>query len=126
MKMSDAELRKCFDPKRERVGFVLKTGKLVELENISESSDQTFAFDPDEFAKYYGEAVATWHTHIGEDANLSFEDYQFFLSWPELGHFIISLKTVWYYEVEGKTVVVYNEADDNSSRALERKAPSGH
>ena len=126
MKKLDAKLRKCFELSREHIGFVLKTGDLVELENVSESPDETFSFHPEEFAKYFSQAVATWHTHTGKDANLSFDDYQFFLSWPELGHFIISLDAVWYYEVVDKTVVVYNEADDNSSRALERETSSRH
>ncbi len=109
MQMSNENLRKLYSPEIERIGFILDDEEIIELENISTDPALTFVFDPEEFDKHLPRATASWHTHTHADANLSFEDYQFFLSWPKLRHFIISSEAVWSYEVTNGSVVVLHE-----------------
>lgn len=108
-------LQKFYNPYVERCGLIFSDLEVIELRNTSENPEKAFAFDPEEFEKCADDAIATWHTHTHSDPNLSFGDYQFFLSWPKLKHFIISSEAVWSYEVINGSVVVVYEADDYTS-----------
>ena len=110
MKTLNEKLSVLYSLEAERCGFVLDNKKIIKLKNISPYPDLAFAFDPEEFNKYVDTAMATWHTHTHKDPNLSFDDYQFFLSWPKLKHFIISSDAVWSYEVVNGSVIVHHEA----------------
>lgn len=83
----------------ERVGFLLKDGKVVEVENIASDPLQAFQVSADDLLKYEGKAAATWHTHPGATRNLSVADYHTFLAWPELEHYIIGSNGVRHYQV---------------------------
>lgn len=94
-----------YEGDNERVGFILKSGEIVEVENVAE--DPTCGFDvrPEDLIKYEDEAVATWHTHPGKDANLSLEDMEAFVSWPDWIHYIVGERDVRAYVVKNGMVV---------------------
>lgn len=49
--------------------------------------------------------IGTFHTHPGQSANLSYEDYESFMSYPSLVHYIVGENGVKSYKViEGKLV----------------------
>lgn len=45
------------------------------------------------------EVVGTFHTHPNASANLSFEDYESFMGYPRLTHYIIGKDGVKVYKV---------------------------
>ena len=49
--------------------------------------------------------IGTFHTHPGQSANLSYEDYESFMSYPMLTHYIVGKDGVRAYKViEGKLI----------------------
>lgn len=99
-------LLKRFSGDVERVGFVLQTGKVVEVENICANPVEGFDVSGEDLVKYSSIAKATWHTHPGSDNNLSVSDYRSFLNWPKLEHYIIGTNGVRCYIVENDEVLV--------------------
>lgn len=90
----------------ERAGFVVKSGRLIELENKAENPSRDFLADPaDVLAHMRKDIVALWHTHPHTSANLSSEDWQSFIGWPELEHIIISPDEIRFYGVKGAGVI---------------------
>lgn len=92
----------------ERVGFV-KGNEIVEVGNYAEKPQEGFMISASDI-RYFTEDnpyEATWHTHPGQDSNLSGEDYDMFYNWPDLMHFIIGLDGVrlYKYDETKKTVV---------------------
>lgn len=75
----------------ERVGFIIPRNEIVEVRNISDKPHDGFLVAPEDIILYTEEkeAIATWHTHPNQSANLSGEDYRIFHNWPNLTHFII-------------------------------------
>jgi proteasome lid subunit RPN8/RPN11 len=54
--------------------------------------------------------VATFHTHPNKSSNLSKEDYDAFVNWEKLLHFIIGKDKISCYKVsERGTVIVENK-----------------
>lgn len=90
----------------ERVGFILKDGNLVEVENIASDPVQGFKVKGEDLLKCVSDAKATWHTHPGETFNLSVSDYIAFKSYPKLTHFIIGSNGVREYYVENGEVFI--------------------
>lgn len=45
------------------------------------------------------DVVGTFHTHPNASANLSFEDYESFMGYPRLAHYIIGKDGVKKYKV---------------------------
>lgn len=107
MKLSRTEqsLLKKYDEQAERVGFVLKSGKIVEVENICDKPEEGFDVSGEDIARYAFDARATWHTHPNKDYNLSANDYNTFLMWPELDHYIVGNNGVRKYVVEDGEVL---------------------
>lgn len=99
-------LQDKYDPKVERVGFVLKTGEIVEVENVCVNPEEGFDVKGEDILKYALHAYATWHTHPKSDNNLSANDYETFLSWPDLDHFIVGTDGVRRYVVEDGELLV--------------------
>jgi proteasome lid subunit RPN8/RPN11 len=97
----------------ERCGFVLASGRVVEVKNIAEDPTKGFRIDPavtiEWLSKPRSAAVATWHTHPSGDPSLSSEDYACFLAWPGMKHYVIGRRddavTVTAYEVEDGLVL---------------------
>ena len=99
------------DDVAERCGFVLTSGELVELNNIAEEPEKSYEIDPVAALPYVkaGAIAATWHTHPNADPNLSGDDHEGFLLWPDLEHCIIGVfqgkVTVRRYRVEDGLVI---------------------
>lgn len=45
------------------------------------------------------DTLATFHTHPGQSANLSYEDYESFMGYPYLTHYIIGADGIKSYRV---------------------------
>jgi len=100
------ELSEKYDSEVERVGFVLKTGEIIEVENVCAEPAEGFDVKGEDILKYAPQAYATWHTHPNADNNLSANDYETFLNWPDLVHFIVGTDGVRQYYVEEGEVLV--------------------
>lgn len=99
-------LKKFAETGPERGGLILKGGKLLELPNVAEKPDQGFLPDlTPELLDALDESIGTWHTHPGATANLSAEDWQTFIQWPEHLHAIVGTDGVRWYRVEHGAVV---------------------
>lgn len=94
---------------------MIRRGKIVECQNLHPAPENNFQFDPEDLSK----ATATWHTHVNGTANLSLEDYRFYLAWPKLNHFIVTSDKVNLYVVESGVVYQANAENDLPSRLLE-------
>lgn len=99
-------LNKVYDEEVEHVGFVLEGGKVIEVENIAEDKSNGFDVSGEDIIKYADKAVASWHTHPGKSSNLSALDYETFLAWPNMDHYIIGNDGITKYVVEGDDVLV--------------------
>jgi len=79
------------DDENERCGFLLKDGTIVEITNVATEPRVSYEMDAAEALPYIeaGTVAATWHTHPDGDANLSGDDYEGFLRWPDLDHYVI-------------------------------------
>jgi|HigsolmetaAR201D_1030396.scaffolds.fasta_scaffold33936_2 Predicted metal-dependent protease of the PAD1/JAB1 superfamily len=100
------QLKEKYDPKVERVGFILKNGEIVEVENVCPEPEEGFDVKGEDILKYGEDAYATWHTHPTSDCNLSMNDYETFLNWPELEHFIVGTDGVRRYIIEDGEVLI--------------------
>lgn len=89
----------------ERCGLVLKNGKSVEVENTAVDPVTSFEISPAEMIKKGRKVAATWHTHPGQSANLSHEDYAGFLNWPNLTHYIVGTDGVRAYRIQDGLIV---------------------
>lgn len=90
----------------ERCGLILSSGEIVELENVADDPLEAFEISDDDIIQYEDEAKASWHTHPGTSSQLSFEDCEGFLSYPDLQHHIIGNDGVTTYAVRNGKVVI--------------------
>ena len=107
----------------ERVGFILLSGEMVEVENIYAAPNDGFSISTEDLIKYETLARATFHTHPGITSNLSGEDYKAFKCWPSYTHYIIGKDGVRSYSVNSGGVVICNEETDLPSRVFEGALP---
>lgn len=86
----------------ERVGFVLKDGTFVEVENKAAYDPEAPRFEvaPEVMIEHAETAQATWHTHPGQSGNLSIDDYWAFKNWPQFVHYIVGNDGVWMFRVD--------------------------
>ena len=89
----------------ERVGLILKSGEVVELENVSSQPDKMFSTKPEDLIRYEDEMLATWHTHPEGESLLSGEDYIGFQMYPDLLHLIFGTEGVSGYVVKRGAVI---------------------
>lgn len=99
------KLLKLYEGSRERVGFVLDDGAIIEVENICSDKENGFEVKGEDLLRHYDRIVATWHTHPGQSANLSVGDQTSFLNYPEWIHHIIGSDGVSTYKVQGGKVI---------------------
>ncbi|BCJ91773.1 hypothetical protein IZ6_25080 [Terrihabitans soli] len=100
------QLREYLTPGEERVGFILRSGEIVEVKNVCEKPEEGFEVSGDDLLKHLPEIVGTWHTHPSGSSNLSMEDMAGFLNWPDWEHFIVGQDGVTRYVVsEGDLLV---------------------
>lgn len=89
---------------RERIGFVLADGTIIECENLSES-DCGFDFKGEDLIQYGETAKASWHTHPGLPSNLSVGDKESFLAWPDMQHMVVGSDGTRIFAVQNNRVV---------------------
>ena len=92
----------------ERCGYIVN-GKVVEVQNCHADPEHGFLVKAEDIVKYADSASATWHTHPGQDANLSTDDFIAFLNWPKLKHYVVGADGVRCFVVEKGSLV---EAQD--------------
>lgn len=105
------QLLEKWNPLVERCGFILTDGEIVECENVDPNPEIFFEIGTDSIGQYRDRVSATWHTHTNTGPNLSAEDYQAFLSYPDWFHYIISDQEVWCFFVRNKAVILLDEDD---------------
>lgn len=102
--MKDIELKLipllAKDDIEERCGLILKSGEVLECDNAHLEPTKGFKILPEVMLENLEEMVGTWHTHPGQDSNLSQEDYLGFTQWPTLTHYIIGIDGVCSFVVE--------------------------
>lgn len=99
------KLRKRWSPDRERGGFILPDGAVIEVDNIAETPAEAFVAHAEDIMRHANTSVALWHTHTGESAHLSAEDWKTFVSWPGYEHIIVSSQSIRFYAVSGPRVL---------------------
>lgn len=83
----------------ERCGVVLRSGKVLQCENTHPEPAKGFRINAVELLKHEDDLVGTWHTHPGQTAVLSEEDYFGFRQWPDLTHYIVGTNGVRAYRI---------------------------
>lgn len=89
----------------ERCGLVLKSGRIIELENRHPRPANGFAISVSEMDRRYDKLAGTWHTHPHGNACLSQEDYLGFSGWPGLTHYIVGRDEIRAYRADDDGVV---------------------
>jgi proteasome lid subunit RPN8/RPN11 len=100
---------------KERVGFIMTDGSIIEVENISPSPYVSASVNEAFLVENEDRLLASWHTHPGATSQLSADDYQAFTNWPDLKHYVVGNDGVSEYVVREGHVVYANE--DRSSRS---------
>ena len=96
------KLRRKLKPSdtEERCGLILVDGTAVQVDNVHPQPQRGFMMRPEVLVKHGDELAGTWHTHPGQSATLSQEDYSGFCHWPQLIHYIVGNDGVRAYRVE--------------------------
>ena len=105
--MFDADsLRNLYQNKGpERVGFITKRGRLVEVTNIHPEPHNFFEVGLEDLEENVAKSKAIWHTQPGRTSQLSYEDYLGFLNFPEHLHIVIGSDGYRVYKVEDGSVL---------------------
>lgn len=94
------------DDTEERCGFITKRGRIVHVKNVADDPQRQFKIDPADTIKWTESgAVATWHTHPYTSNCLSGEDYDCFLAWDNMVHYVIGRR-------QGKVCVAEYHVED--------------
>ena len=111
-----SKLQEFYAPSgKERVGFILKSGEIIEALNEHPDAYTGFEVDMEDFLEKEPEIWATFHTHPGGPANLSMDDYTAFKNWPNWLHLVVGHDGIKVYKVDNG--VVLNVGDDQVLRA---------
>lgn len=102
----DSLLKFYSDEGPERCGLVLDDGSVIELQNVAAQPEEAFEISDEDLIQYEEHTVASWHTHPGQTSQLSFDDYEGFLMWPDLKHHIIGNDGLTIYAVKNGKVVI--------------------
>lgn len=95
-----------YEGEEERVGFILQDGSVIECQNIAPNPKEAFQVSGEEIMKWLDSVVATWHTHPNSTYNLSANDYEMFVSWSDLDHYIVGTNGVRKYVVMDGDVLI--------------------
>lgn len=72
---------------------------IFEVPNICENPEEGFEMSYDDLDKLDDiNTLGTFHTHPGRSSNLSYEDYESFISYPRLTHYIVGKDGVSTYK----------------------------
>ncbi|WP_454287267.1 hypothetical protein [Rhizobium arsenicireducens] len=104
--MHTSDLLTFYEGPNERVGFILKTGEIIEVPNVCSKPTDGFDVAGVDIVEFTPLAVATWHTHPDSDSNLSASDWHTFLSWPDLDHYIIGNDGVTKFVVQDGDILI--------------------
>lgn len=101
MRAIASKLKRKLKPtdKLERCGLILVDGTAVQVDNIHPQPERGFMMPAQVLIKHGDELAGTWHTHPGQSAVLSQEDYAGFSQWPQLTHYIVGTDGVRAYSV---------------------------
>lgn len=105
----------------ERCGFVLAGDVVVEVKNICEDPINGFDVSGRDIMEYEDLAIGTWHTHPDKNSNLTIDDHNSFLSYPQLTHYIVGSDGVSSYAVERGKII--SAATHPPSRIAEEHPP---
>lgn len=89
----------------ERIGFILEDNTVVEVANVADDPLNASMPTTDDLIFFSERSIGTFHTHPGASSKLSADDYQAFMNWPDMKHYIIGNDGVSCYVVKGKAVV---------------------
>ena len=89
----------------ERGGIITRMGP-VECENVCEDPENGYEMSFEDMDKLDdSDTVGTFHTHPGKSSNLSYEDYESFMAYPILVHYIVGEDGVRSFKVvEGRLI----------------------
>lgn len=73
----------------ESCGFISNDLEVILVHNAAQDPSSGFLISGEALQEHGETSFASWHTHPGQDANLSGDDYIAFKNWPNLIHFII-------------------------------------
>lgn len=83
----------------ERGGIINRLGP-IECENVSENPNEGYEMSYEDMDKLdEPDTIGTFHTHPGKSANLSYDDYESFMAYPGLKHYIVGKEGVRSYKV---------------------------
>lgn len=100
MEKTIATLRRLYNPEgRERVGFLMTNGDIVEGKNISNSPEKSFMLPAELILECVENAAASWHTHPNGLSEASKADKVAFANYPEIEHYIIGHNDIKCYQV---------------------------
>jgi proteasome lid subunit RPN8/RPN11 len=100
------KLKEFLNETDERVGFVLTSGEVVEVENICPDKTNGFEVKAEDILKYEDQIISSWHTHPGAKSCLSPNDYYGFLNYTNWTHFIVGTEGITEYTVENGAIIV--------------------
>lgn len=103
------DLFNFYEGEEERCGFILKSGEILELENIAENKTTGFQIDSKDILKYIEDLETIWHSHPKGSSVLSGQDMQCMLSWPDITHAIIGEDMIRTYRVSDGAVINENQ-----------------
>lgn len=92
-------------PGPERGGFVLRGNKVVECLNTADDPSCAYQMSDEDIVQHADNAVALWHTHPAETAQLSSDDHKCFVCWPGYEFAIVGNNGLRFYAVKGQAVV---------------------
>lgn len=93
-------LLEMYQGETERCGIILRSGEVVELDNIHSEPTEGFRLRGQDILRLEDPStVGTWHTHPGQGSNLSQNDFNAFNAWPRLVHYIIGNDGITKYQV---------------------------
>lgn len=104
---------KVYSPVRERCGFILKSGEILEVNNIDPNPDKNFAIDIEDINANIENILAFWHNHTGDNYNLSSADYKAFMAYPEHLHIIFCYDIYTIYRVRNNLLVRLDYANNS-------------
>lgn len=97
----------CSESGDERGGYITSDYKMYEVKNNHPEKSNNFMFSCEDLEKLEDDnVIATFHTHPNKTSNLSKEDYEAFLNWEKLLHFIIGKDRISCYKVSDRGTVL--------------------
>lgn len=84
----------------ERVGFIFKDGRLVEVPNCSPHPEDSFDVGADYLIAHEDDIAACFHTHPGASSELSSQDFFGFSANPDWVHYIIGCDGISAYAMD--------------------------